>query len=127
MGQAVTPDQLNAVMEFDRVIRVEPDDTVTTDVKSDATWTCPYPPDLYDGHLTGGSARWSLMSGYTNQQGGGDVLHNSEFIGGGLARDILATPGLYVAVVANWSCEEHPDDECECDTMEGWGVARIVD
>jgi hypothetical protein len=33
-------------------------------------------------------------------------MHDSEYIGGKLERDILETPGVYVAVVASWS----PDD-----------------
>jgi hypothetical protein len=32
-------------------------------------------------------------------------MHPSEFIGGGMARDILAEPGTYVAVAAYYSAE----------------------
>lgn len=43
-------------------------------------------------------------------------MHTSEYIGGGLARDILAQPGYYVALV------EYPSDGGEPD---GWAVARM--
>lgn len=39
---------------------------------------------------------WSLLTGFTGQHGySGPGLHASEYIGGGLARHILDTPGLY--------------------------------
>jgi hypothetical protein len=63
-----------------------------------------YAPTLYDDELD--SDRWELLDGYSGQYGySGPVMHPSEFIGGGMARDILATPGTYVAVAAYYSAE----------------------
>jgi hypothetical protein len=42
-----------------------------------------------------------------------------------MAEDILANPGLYVAIVANWSPEE--GDESDEGDIEGWAVAYILD
>lgn len=59
---------------------------------------------------------WSLMGGYTGQhgQGGSPLMGESEFIGGRMAGDILATPGVYVAVVVL----------CDSDWRDsGWVVA----
>lgn len=45
---------------------------------------------------------WELMTGYSGQHGyTGPVMHNSEYIGGGLERDIRERPGLYVALVVD--------------------------
>lgn len=107
-GMNVTRDTLNDVMQFDHVIRVRDDGTVenVADV---------YAPELYDGELL--SEDWTLLTGYTGQYGyRGPIMHNSEFIGGRLADDILSTPGVYVALV------NEPSDGDE--DPEGWAVAR---
>lgn len=110
MSRTVTADTLNDVMEFDHVIRVHADGSV-----SDVDGI--YAPNLQDGELDDKS--WSLMNGYSGQYGySGPEMHASEYIGGGMARDILATPGLYVAIVAY-----HGDDE---DPTE-WAVAYKLD
>lgn len=118
---------LNSLMEFEHVIHVREDGTV-----SDA----PYPgerqhwaPEMYDGELL--NDEWSLMNGYSGQDRySGPSMHASEFIGGGMARDILTTPGLYVAVLdmpapcGGEYCEDGADDDegCTCEP-DGWGVA----
>ena len=90
---------LNYVMEFDHVIQVHADGSVTD--------TGVYAPEMTGDSATGtaslDSDDWTIMSdGYTSQQGGGNVMHNCESIGAGLERDILATPGFYVAVYCTW-------------------------
>jgi hypothetical protein len=119
--KTVTPDTLNSVMEFDHVIEVHADGTVSDAPGIRELWA----PELTNERLDMAAPGWSLLSGYTGQQGGGNIMHNSEFIGGQLARDILAAPGYYVAIVANWLTEE--DEEGEdvegSDTVEGWAVA----
>lgn len=116
-GDYVTPENLNSVMEFDHVIRVHADGLVTDERDT-------YAPELYDDDVSPG---WTLLNGYSGQYCySGPVMHPSEFIGGGMAKDILSEPGVYVALVASYSCEEH-EDECECDTDEGWAVARKDD
>ena len=140
-------DALNSIMEFDCPITVHEDGTVTHAPDS------VYAPDLYDDELSGDG--WDLMDGYSGQYGySGPIMHPSEFIGGGMARDILSEPGTYVAVAAYWSptcdhcgaevyqdaagawvdaatdgdaCPSEPDGgvhESEGSDIEGWAVAR---
>jgi hypothetical protein len=104
-SKTVTRDNLNEIMDFDHVIRVHPDGTVT------------YPADVYapelddDDTVLGGE--WELLDGYSGQQGySGPIMHPSEYIGGGMADDILSRPGLYVALVSS-----------DGDTDHGWAVA----
>lgn len=105
----VTRDNLSDVMEFDHVIQVHEDGSVTDGVPD--VWA----PSLYDDEVD--DARWTLMRGYTGQYGySGPIMHSSEYIGGLMADDILSTPGYYVALV-NYNSD---DDEGE---PEGWAVA----
>lgn len=102
---------LSSLMGFDHVIQVHADGMVT-----DAPDTV-HAPDLYDGelHHSPGSPEWTLMDGYSGQYGySGPLMHQSEFIGGGLARDILAAPGYYVALIDVTSDDEPTE----------WAVAR---
>jgi len=98
---------LNNVMEFDHVIEVHVDGSVT-----DAP-TGIWGPELCDGELLqGGTAGtgWTLMNGYSGQYNyRGPIMHASEFIGGKMAHDILSEPGFYVALT---------------DNADGWAVAR---
>lgn len=106
--------KLNDVMEFDHVIRVDRDGNVT-DGPSEYF-------ELTDGNLDGPKG-WSLMRGYSGQyMYSGPVMHDSEFIGGTMARDILAQPGLYVALVNSYIT----DDE-DGSVLEGWAVAYLPD
>lgn len=89
---------LSHLMEFDCVI------TVTEDGRVIDGPDTPYAPSLYDDALD--SSEWELMTGYSGQYSyAGPIMHPSEFIGGGMARDILSEPGTYVAVVASYSAE----------------------
>ena len=111
---------LNELMEFDRVIQVTPKGVLIYRPDIPA-------PEVMDGELIGQG--WTLMNGYSGQHGySGPIMHSSEFIGGGMERDILSTPGFYVALVANYStcdeCEGIEDADCQNDHAEGWAVAR---
>lgn len=123
MSVKVSADTLNDLMSFDHVIQVHADGSVT---EPDKVWA----PELHDGELSqGGTAGegWELMDGYSGQHGyPGPIMHQSEFIGGCMARDILATPGLYVAIEdrrsdgsepTEWAVAHKPADalRCECD------------
>jgi hypothetical protein len=112
---------LNYVMEFDHVVQVHADGTVTDNVPNvRAAWAPTFTGDSATGNAELDDDGWQIMSdGYTGQQGGGNVMHNSESIGAGLERDILATPGYYVAVVCIWT----PDDDDDEQVIEGWAVA----
>lgn len=103
--KTVTRDNLNAVMEFDHVIEVHADGTVTDDTGLHA-------PELFDSEVGDG---WTLMDGYSGQDRySGPIMHASESIGGSMADDILSNPGFYVALV------DTPADDSEPD---GWAVA----
>lgn len=99
---------LNDRMEFDHVIEV----TAAGDVIDRPDL---HAPDLYDDELA--DPDWVLLDGYSGQHGySGPMMHASEFIGGHMERDMLADPGVYVAL-ANYSLAEgEPTDE--------WAVAR---
>jgi hypothetical protein len=89
---------LSDLMEFDHPITVT-DDGRVTDGPANL-----YAPNLYDDDLDSDS--WELLNGYSGQDRyAGPIMHPSEFIGGGMARDILDTPGTYVAVAAYYSAE----------------------
>lgn len=118
----MTTTTLNELMEFDHVIRVYRDGSIWH-----APEPAPYPPTLLDEELLDDPSRpWHFFTnGYTAQDSyRGPIMHDSEFIGGRLERDIRATPGLYVAVVAYWSDE---NDEEGWVRPEGWAIAHIPD
>lgn len=118
-------DDLNGIMEFDAVVRVEQDGTV-----SEVSGV--YAPEVIvfldsDGQITDEAEKfmvksveqqgWKLLSGYTGQYScSGPIMHPSEFVGGRLAEDILEQPGLYVV------CEVRGDTDT--DDLIGWVVAH---
>lgn len=123
-----THDELNAIMEFDHPVEVHADGSVTDGFSN------VFSPEVY--HVEGQqhpkdveilSDEWVAFSvGYTGQYGyNGAVMHASEFIGGGLARDILAEPGIYVVT----SVEVLPEDDDDDENPEpaGWIVLRRRD
>ena len=110
----VTPDTLNEAMAFDSVIYSHGDGTV-----SDAhTMRSPYVyiAEQEDGTWVGEALDepWALLDGFS-----GPHMHASEYIGGGLARHILATAGFYVAVVIT----PVPLDEDDDVEPDAWAVA----
>jgi hypothetical protein len=126
-----TRDTLNSIMEFDHVIHVWPDGTVSEprgmvwapeinlfgdsegDVDSDSE---------ADMVADVSSQGWTLLSGWTGQYMSRDsvIMHPSEYIGGNLADHILATPGYYAAVVVDLMGD--PDDSGETENV-GWAIA----
>ena len=95
---------LNDIMEFEHVIEVHEDGTITD--RNDL-----YAPSLLDGELD--SSEWTMLSGFSGQDRySGPIMHNSEYIGGGMEAYIRETPGVYVVVVSDYSptC-----DKCEAD------------
>jgi hypothetical protein len=113
---------LNEIMGFERPVEVHEDGTVT-----DAPDGI-YAPEVY---VSGGGdpdaeelrrAGWTLLSGYSGQDRySGPVMHASEFVGGVLARDILAEPGIYVVVTVT---DLDADRDAGEDDIAGWAVAR---
>lgn len=94
-------------VEFDHVFRIT-NGGMVTDAPSGI-----YAPSSTDGELD--SDDWEYWSdGYSGQYGyRGPIMHPSEFIGGRIERDLVASPGIY-AVVADESsgtdAEDIPDD-----------------
>jgi hypothetical protein len=118
-------------MEFDHVITVSADGTITDstqDFYGDVSM------ELVDADSGRWELRaelgdgWELLSGFSGQYGySGPCMHPSEFIGGGLERHIRETPGHYVAVVVESDCGYTEDgcnaeDGCYCEP-DGWAVA----
>lgn len=125
----VSAENLNKVMEFDHVIRVNEDGTV------DDRNTGKHAPELVmeldedgqslyfndeDLHEEARTSGWTLMQGHTGQHGyRGAVMHPSEFVGGSLAEYILERPGYYVTTIVE--CEEiHGERE---EPPAGWAIA----
>lgn len=79
---------------------------------------------------------WEFFSrGYTGQHGySGPEMHQSEFLGGSLARDILITPGEYALCPVIYDCDEDfcgdlwEDGESSCGDIhaESWVVLRRI-
>ena len=129
--RTVTPDTLNAEMEFDHIIYSHGDGTVSDVNPYVSLWG----PDVYvceqeDGTWTEDveGDPWTLLTGFSGQYGyDGPMMHASEYIGGGLARHILETPGFYTAVVGihvplddgYWFNEDGGLD----DELDSWAVA----
>lgn len=108
MNGLISMSTLNDIMEFDHVIQVHEDGTIT-DAPSNV-WA----PGLYDDELD--DDRWTLMKGYSGQHMySGPIMHNSEYIGGRMEQDIREAPGYYVALV-NVDTEDDGNSE-------GWAVA----
>lgn len=104
---------LNDIMEFDHVIEVHEDGSITD--RRDL-----YAPELHDGELEGDE--WTLLNGFSGQDRyAGPIMHQSEYIGGGMERHIRENPGIYVSLVAYYT-PENPDDN-DGDDIEGWAVA----
>ena len=114
-----TLDTLNVEMEFDSVIYSHGDGTI-----SDTELWAPevYIAELEDGTWVGEAldAPWRLLDGFSGQHGySGPQMHSSEYIGGGLARHILATAGCYVVTTVT----PMPFDECGDVDSDEWAVA----
>lgn len=129
--RTVTPDTLNEAMDFDHPIRVHADGSV-----SDAVGE--YAPEVIvtcgdDGQISAEddafmvryleSQGWTVLNGYSGQYCyAGPIMHASEYIGGRMARDILETPGVYVACAVYML--DAPEDD---DPYAGWIVARKLE
>lgn len=106
---------LNSQMEFDHVVEVHTDGSVTDAPRGVYAPESPLDPDIHVTQL----GDWRLMNGYSGQDRyAGPWMHASESIGGQMERDILAEPGYYVAILDQWT-----DDDSDEITSDGWAVA----
>lgn len=141
-------DSLDSLMQMDHVIRVDGDGLVHDDARG------MYAPEIgintaHDGlsildeherEFVADMARvgWSVESGWSGQNSGrynGVIMHDSEFIGGGLAEHILSTPGYWVACPATtlddsddegWVIMHHPDRVERIDLIGNIVRGRVV-
>lgn len=112
-----THEELQKLMDFDSVIKVAEDGTIA---RADDVYCDGY-VDTDTGSLED-TAGWELLHGFTGQYSyNGPVMHSSEFIGGGLARYILETPGYYVALVVYGPCEI--TGAASAGEPAGWAIA----
>lgn len=110
----VSPDELNRWVDFDSPFRVDIDGNVTTASGIHA-------PAVY--HVEGerepevDGTGWEFVDGYSGQHGySGPVMHASEQLAGGIARDVLADPGVYVVTVV--------EDLDDMDNPAGWVLLK---
>ena len=120
---------LNEIMEFHCPIEVREDMTIDDEVDL----ALPVPDlvcevDDEGSALPGDDQRlieearrqgWELQVGLTGQYSyNGPVMHESEFVGGGLVRHILERPGYWVVLPLETS-------DIEDETPAGWLLAHI--
>lgn len=105
-------------VDFDHPFRIMPDGTITDDDLDEV-----HAPELFDATIY--SDDWEFWStGRSGQHGyRGPIMHNSEVIGGGMERDLLSEPGVYVAVVAMWT----PEAGVEETYAEGWAILKLIE
>ena len=106
-----------ASVEFDTPFIVRPGGTIEPA-------PAVYAPSVFhddETDVTVDGPDWRPLRGYTGQYGySGAVMHPSEYLGGRLAADILAEPGVYVVVAV----EVMPDDDDDSPEPAGWAVLR---
>lgn len=124
MSIIVTPDTLDTLAEFGRVFRINPDGTLDFVQSDDRRQWAPQrvEDDLIDG-LPEARSTWKFVRGFSGQDRySGPVMHASEYLGGGMARHVLETPGLYVVTEAFVSQEKSgfSDEEYDEDDPAGW-------
>jgi hypothetical protein len=113
---------LNDIMEFDHVIRVYSDGFV---IDAENVYAPEFEVEVdEDGQILAEHERemreelraqgWDVLTGFTGQHWyNGCIMHDSEYIGGGLEEHIRANPGYYVACVVR----------CSDGEFAGWLVA----
>lgn len=131
--QMISADELNDAIELDTGFIVNEDGTVENSGNfAPDVWGSqgPVDPEIFS------LEPWEFFSrGYSGQHGyNGPEMHSSEYLGGGLAQDILNTPGEYALVPVRYECDEDScgelweDDEENCGDihMESWVVLRRI-
>lgn len=127
MITTVDPSTLNDRVEFDSPFRVLSATTIETPLPD--VWA----PNVYgfgdaDGQITEKETidsrdDWEFVDGYSGQYSySGPVMHPSEFLGGGMARDVLAETGVTFVVVAVTDANDTTGDGAY-----GWALLRRTD
>lgn len=113
----IDPEDLNRWVEFDSPFEVDGEGGVRY------RWEL-HVPSYFDDEIDGSD--WETWSqGYTGQYGySGPVMHNSEYLGGRMASDLLADPGTYVVTAATWTHIDEDNNDDEPYFVEGWVVLK---
>jgi hypothetical protein len=109
--------ELNEIMDFGVVVWSVGDGSLYDETPLRAP---DLTPSLSDDELEREAGRqgWLLLKGWTGQYGyRGPRMHPSEFVGGGMAKFILETPGFYATVPLLAGDEEGEEQD------DGWVVA----
>lgn len=141
----VTAETLTHKVDFDSPFRVNEDGTISRGIGI-------YAPEQIMGDEIDdkdrkklvydfpGYPQWELISGFSGQDSyAGPVMHNSEYLGGGMAEYVLENPGVYCLLAVSWDPEEDQDaplcgecerhhcasESCPEDYIEGWVLARL--
>lgn len=64
----------------------------------------------------------NLSARFTGQHGRPNSMHDSEYVGGGLADFIAATPGEWCLPYIQWECSPESCDECDGDGISADGT-----
>lgn len=126
---AVTAETISRFVEFDSPFLVHddgkhisredsvygPELLIGNDIQEDKKkLTVPFP----------GYPQWELVSGFSGQDSyPGPVMHDSEFLGGGMARWVMENPGIYVMTSVMWDDESDPG----LPMIQGWALSHLVD
>lgn len=132
LPQKITAEEIDSAVEFDSPFLVNEDGTVELSGNHG-------PDEVYGGLYGDGSLMisdgWETWSdGYTGQYGyNGPVLHDSEFLGGGIAHDLLEEPGEYCLCFVTYMCDdmcedlwEEGEESCGDIHTEGWVVLKAI-
>lgn len=132
----VTRETLNDNVEFDCPFIVGAQDDGETIIEDDPDTYAPCVIDYIDrdgssiGEMDVDDSAWEPVSGYSGQHGyRGPEMHASEFLGGGMARDVLADTGAVYVIVAvtNLPEWEATDEETEDvrNSESGWVLLKL--
>lgn len=118
--QAAATQALRDMESFDHPFRVTDAGTIVDDVRN--VWA----PEVFDEEVSPANV-WEPITGYSGQDSySGPVMHNSEYLGGGMLRDMLERPGVYVCVACYWADVAGITGEDD-PTIEGWMLLRLRD
>lgn len=115
-AKQVLDNSLNSLMQMDHVIRVDSGGLVWEDVTG--VWAPEFYVDVDDDgqvmsdgiedmHAQIERQGWEAVRGWS--VGAGAIMHESQFVGAGLAEHIIETPGLWVACVVH-TIEDRDDN-----------------
>jgi hypothetical protein len=113
--QQENADKMLRNFDFEHPFRVTERGTIADDVAGI------YAPHVLDERVE--STSWEPVTGYSGQDRyAGPVMHDSEYLGDGMLRDMLANPGIYVQVACFWSGEENDEGP----SSDGWMLLKYI-